>query len=235
MAVTRRAGLNRSTLARWKQGTLPNDPLRFLRLAEVLDIDPLLLFSLETERFSQTCLWLGRLLLAHRVGAGLGSLKFLQAFWTAAGSEWPPPRVSGSRGKVSYRWNLRSFVNEGQFGPEGGNRNFYASVAIRSLRVAGGDGPQVWHFAYRDRVGWSALWHPYGSVALVGETLELYSYAGQKKAVPAPGPIAVETWFGEGDAEFRVASLHPFELDLTRAPPPGHATVRFEMPRVVWS
>lgn len=231
MAVTRRAGLDRSTLTRWrKHGKLPNDPLRFLRLAQALDMDPLLLFALEEATFSETCFRVGKLLFSGRIAAALGSLAFIEGFWQAAGAEWPPHELKSSSGALAYRWHVRDLRHEGQFGPGPAGRNFYASIALDGGRVERRNAPQVWHFAYRDCLPWS-LWRQYGAVALVGDTLELYAFTGLSQRVPAPGPIAAETWFGEGDAEFRVASLHAFEADVTREPLPDRASVRFELPR----
>lgn len=238
MAVTARARLDRSTISRWRrQGKLPDDPLRFLRLAEALDVDPLLLFELEGDRFPDTCRRIGRLLITGRIGRALGSLTFLEDFWRAAGGEWPPKEIRNASGKdfIQYAWVPRGFRHEGQLDGGHEGRNFYASIELESGRVATRSAPQVWHFAYRDPLEWAAAWHPYGSVALVGTRLELYSYAGRVTMVEAPGPIAVETWLGEGDADFRIASLHPFELDLQARTRPGHAAVRFELPRVAWA
>lgn len=234
MAVTRRAGLDRSTLTRWrKHGKLPNDPLRFLRLAQALDLDPLLLFDLDETTFAETCIRVAKLLVTRRLAAALGSLAFIEGFWQAAGGEWPPRELRSSSGTVAYRWHLQQFRHEGQLGTGAAGRNFYASIPLRGPRVERRSGPQVWHFAFRDALPMS-LWIQYGAVALVGDVLELYAFAGRHRRVAAPGPIAAETWFGEGDAEFRIASLHPFTADVIRDPPAGHAAVRFELPRIGW-
>jgi len=48
---------------------------------------------------------------------------------------------------------------------------------------------------------------------------------------PGKSVLHVETWFGEGAAEFSVISLHGFELKMVETIPPGNARVRFEVPR----
>jgi hypothetical protein len=40
----------------------------------------------------------------------------------------------------------------------------------------------------------------------------------------------VETWFGEGAAQFRGASLHEYRLDIAVAETPGIPRVRFALP-----
>jgi len=232
MAVTERAGLNRSTISRWrKQSALPNDPLQFLRLAQVLEIDPLLLFELDEQRFSALCFQVGKLLLSGGLAGALRSLAFVEEFWTCAGESWPPATVVSRSGTVGYDWHTADFVHEGQLGVGPKGRNFYASIPLDGSRIRSRNAPQVWHLAYRDRVGAAALWHPYGSVAMVGDRIELYAYQGRVEVVTASGPFAIQTWFGEGDAEFRIASLHPFRADVMRDAPPDHAVVRFSLPR----
>lgn len=235
--VTRRAGLHRTTLWRWRrQQKLPEDPIRFLRLAQALDVDPLLIFELPPERFPETCRWIGRLLLAGSVRRALGSLTFLEDVWKAAAGDWPPPEIRRPSGTISYRWHLcDEIMHRGQLETDRGSRNVYASIQLDSARLASRSGPQVWHFAYRDPFEWAAAWRPYGSVALVGNRLELYSYTGRVTIVEAPGPIAVETWFGEGDADFRIASLHPFHADARGETAPGRTAVCFELPRAAWA
>jgi hypothetical protein len=233
MALQARSGLNRSTLSRWRtRGALPNDPLHFLGLAQALDIDPFLLFDLQEDRFSETCFQVGALLLSGRLTSALKSLAFVQDYYRHAGGDWPPACLESSSGKLHYRWKVQDFAHEGQLGSGPAARNFYASIVLGGARIDARTGPQVWHFAYRDRMNRAAIWHPYGTVALVGDRLELYAFQGEKVVADAKGPIAVETWFGEGDATFRVASLHSFSADVLRATPPSHSAVRFALPRL---
>ncbi len=232
MAVTAKAGLHRSTLSRWRtRSALPNDPLQFLRLARALDLDPLLLFEVEPVRFPALCVEVGRLLLAGKLGSALRSLGFIEAFWACAGQEWPPESMESPAGKVHLAWHTVDLIHEGQLGEGAAGRNFYASILLDGSRVRTRDAPHVWHFAYRDRVGAAALWHPYGAVALVDGHLELFAYQGHTERRPVEGPIAVESWFGEGDADFRLASLHPFSAEVVRSLPAGCTAVRFSLPR----
>jgi hypothetical protein len=231
MALQARSGLNRSTISRWRKGVLPNDPLHFLELARALDVDPFLLFDLQEAGFGQTCRQVGSLLLAGRLTSALRSLSFIQDYYRQTGAEWPPESLESSSGAFHYRWTTREFVHTGQLGSSREERNFYASVLLRGPRADARAAPQVWHFAYRDRMQGPTLWRPYGTVALVGDRLELYAFHGEKVVADAKGPVAVETWFGEGDAHFRVASLHGFSLDVARTTPPGHSMVRFSLPR----
>ena len=44
-------------------------------------------------------------------------------------------------------------------------------------------------------------------------------------------PVAAETWFGEGAAQFRVACLHDYRLDIAVTAKPGIPRARFALPR----
>lgn len=73
------------------------------------------------------------------------------------------------------------------------------------------------------------MWRPYGSVMRFEGEIMLISEDGdiheQSLAEPAR-EVAVETYFGPGGAEFRVASPHVFDL-VVAAPSTDGSHVRF--------
>jgi len=89
--------------------------------------------------------------------------------------------------------------------------------------------PQVWHFAFKSPLGIFREWRPYGFVEVFEDQISLFHFNGHMQVVPRPrdGRFIVETYFGEGSADFRVASLHPFTLEQLEAPDPRLAVVRF--------
>ncbi len=79
-----------------------------------------------------------------------------------------------------------------------------------------------------------AGWRPYGFVEALGSTIRLFNFSGLvdvAERLPAVRVVFVETWFGEGAAEFRVASLHKFALSIRSGSPALTGQVRFALPR----
>jgi len=77
----------------------------------------------------------------------------------------------------------------------------------------------VWHFAFKAKNPAFDLWTPYGFIEWREDSLALFHYRGHNTMVNVPHrseAFVAETWFGEGPAEFRVASLHDSELSLDR-------------------
>jgi hypothetical protein len=70
----------------------------------------------------------------------------------------------------------------------------------------------------------------YGFVWKNGPELSVFAFNGLSRTVACPAervPIAIETWFGLGAAEFRIASLHPFEAVGPQTAQSERPTVRF--------
>ncbi len=88
---------------------------------------------------------------------------------------------------------------------------------------------QVWHFAWRHKQR-NALWQPYGFVKLSGleaSLFHIYGFQQRVDIVMANTSIYVQTRLGEGDADFRVASLHKFDLRRTDDLPKESKALRF--------
>jgi hypothetical protein len=76
----------------------------------------------------------------------------------------------------------------------------------------------------------AAWWRPYGFVEIAEGIIRLFDYAGLTQTTKLDGQrrFFVETWFGEGAADFRVASLHGFTLNIVAQG--GKPSVRFGLP-----
>ena len=89
--------------------------------------------------------------------------------------------------------------------------------------------PRAYHFAYRRANSLDRMWRPYGTVVRFASKTILASESGdyQEDTTDRSLPETVaETYFGDGAAEFTVASLHPFSGSVT-APSGEHGAVRF--------
>ncbi len=103
-------------------------------------------------------------------------------------------------------------------------RGYYPTFQLTGARDL-----QVWYFAFRDVTVPGLVWRPYGAVRRMFGSAELFSEAGVTAAIlGAPDrPVPVRTFFGAGAAEFRVASLHAFDLDLIDEPTSEEGALTF--------
>jgi hypothetical protein len=210
----------RSTIGRWLTSkTLPKSADTILGLAGALDLDPIALWHVAPGSFHRVSRQIEKLVSGHSFGP-LAPAGFLPAFILPS-VDWPPAEV------VPYfrrKWFLSHFEHTATE-----LRNYFAAIDVRSEHDDSVDLDHIWHFAWRHPS--SALWRPYGFVRLTSSSLRLYSYSGaiETAAVPADmQSFVVETWFGEGPAEFRIASLHPFKCALATTTISKEAsTVRF--------
>ena len=199
-------GVNRSTLNRWLNGALPKTSELTLRLAQALDVDPFALWDLAPDTYPRLCQSLAHALIWRRGSHPHPALTSLKDMIMPA-ERWPPSSVV----KVGARrsWAHRDFLHDRT------QRNTYAAVHLspRARRSR----PLVWHFAYRDTGGLpSPIWHPYGFVKMANTSAWLFTFNGLTGETSGVGDaLRVDTWFGEGAAEFRVASLHEFTLEVS--------------------
>jgi hypothetical protein len=212
---------HRSTILRWlRQETLPRSAHELLSFCGALDLDPFSLWGVAPATFPALC---ARLVKASRAGSWAGLLPALS--FVGPTPEWPPATLA--RDYFHRDWSIREFRH-----PAHERRNYFAPISIDPQAAQNGGIDRVWHFAWRDDID-HALWRPYGFVRLAGADLRLFSFNGltdsQKVDTPGSG-FTVETWFGEGSAAFRVASLHPFGLKLAEADDTNVARVRFGFP-----
>jgi hypothetical protein len=216
---------HRSTILRWvRRETLPRSAHELLAFSAALDLDPFALWGISPATFPALC---ARLVKASRAGSWadlLPALSFLAPF-VGPTADWPPA-------EVAMEYFHRNWVTANCHHPAVERRNYFAAISIEPQGREGPGLDQVWHFAWRDDID-HALWRPYGFVRLTGMELRLFSFNGLSASatIDASRPsFTVETWFGEGAAAFRVASLHRFGLKFNGAVHEAGPVVRFGFP-----
>lgn len=218
--------VNRATIFRWLQnGTAPTPEL-FYALAGTLDVDPLLLLkAAPSTTFASICQAVGDALWSRGQPKDLKKWLFLAPL--AEGTrEWPPQELAA----IYYKreWNCREFTHDPTQ-----RANYYARFEIEVFGPPVDRTPlrnKVWHFAFRDAR--RRNWRPYGCIRGTESHLELYGYGGTVDQAPHPDSgtkFAVETWFGLGKADFRIACLHDFTAKLTQREEECLPMVRFEV------
>lgn len=207
---------HRSTMHRWSTGKVPRTSDDLLRLCGVLDIDPLCLLTLPQ---ADPDLAIEKLMSAYVHGRWQPpALEFLAEF-LGRRSAWPPQGLA--RRYFGRDW----YTAELEHDPARA-ANFYATFRI----AAAGEGPFVYHVAFRHSRLFARRWLQYGFVVRHGLAVRLRHINGHVDTYEAPSLASatlVQTWFGPGSVCFRVASLHPFALTLDPPGPVEGEAVRF--------
>ena len=200
---------HRSTMHRWTQGQMPRTAGDLLRLCGLLDVDPLVLLRLPPSDETGALERLARAYIHGRWQPP--ALEFLHDF-LGRRSVWPPPGLA--REHFGRDWHVHDFSHDPVHGA-----NQYAMVRI--LPPSGAPWPTgkplVWHFAYRHERLFGRRWLQYGVVSRVGRRVTLLHINGHEGASELQSEedvVQVQTWFGPGEAVFRVASLHGFALGV---------------------
>ena len=181
---------------------MPKSGDDLLRLASLLDVDPLCLLTFDRGSVQvaiETALsWAQR----NR----WERFKFFQTFFGRQ-SEWPPKELSTIH--FGRSWNEATFQHDAS-----ARANYYAVVQITPGRGGVSTFPQTFHFAHRHQEQYAGRWLSYGFVVIHGESVRLQHINGQSNSYRAENLLAasVRTVFGPNPAEFKVASLHPFSL-----------------------
>ncbi|MEZ0375290.1 MAG: hypothetical protein ACAI44_39750 [Candidatus Sericytochromatia bacterium] len=231
---------HRKTIFRWarQQDGLPKSPERMLALAQALDVDPFLLLEIDTEVMLRCCAAASWNL---TWGSVHKALAFLNGLLSLTPDDWPPPDLASW---FDGSWYTHEFVHDPGLG-----RNFFRPFTIKPDLFFGPDGkveacrePQAWYLAFRDislksgEVDPKSWWKPFGMLRLEDGQIHLLHFYGLIEAKPLGSDdyrFIFETHFGQGAAEFRVASLHPFDFeptDETLSPLAELPRVRFGYP-----
>jgi len=211
---------NRGTVYRWLDEGLPSRKEDILGFAALLDVDPVALLRIDEDFLRQHY---GRERRLFQLGA-LGRSR-LAAFWAIyiPGGCWPDPSIA--RTLYGRDWTTQEHRHD----PEVVS-NAFACFTFTPKMTDGATAPWVVHFAYRRAGARDGMWRPYGSVMRYGRSVQLISENGDIQERPLDRnavSIPVETHFGPGGAEFRVASLHAFDVVVT-APSNEPNCVRFQ-------
>lgn len=198
--------LDKATVSRWLNGrSLPKDSSKFLRLAALLDVDPFSLLAPESDRPG---LAVDRIINLIRSRTMIpAAFSFMHDFFGRR-KDWPPELETPSR-----PWVIRGFVHDPQR-----QTNVYAKVLLKSESDLIASRPQAFHFAFRHPTYFGGYWLQYGTVFRWRGEATLWHINGHSERISIESltdPTPARTWFGPGPAIFRVASLHPFELEVT--------------------
>jgi hypothetical protein len=210
---------HRATIYRWLQGSLPRRD-ELLRLSGLLDVDPFCLLALPMEdeaaaiRQIHSSFWLNRWEPA--------ALSFLAEFF---GHQhfWPPAQLA--KEYFGRDWHRQEFAHEPKI-----RANFYAQIELRGSIPSDTGVPQVFHFAYQQPGLYGQRWIQYGFVEARGRMVRLVNITGQIERYELDtnsGCSLVETWFGPSPVNFRIASLHPFSIQVRNTEEETKLRVRF--------
>lgn len=214
---------NRATVWRWLNGKSPVAPGFVLALAGAFDLDPCALFEITPKAYASLCRALVRSIGTNHAYPLTHDLQWLASF-VVPREDWPCNDIPSQYFK--RRWTIHSFRHTAKQA-----KNYFQKLSVTAPPRTCGE-PQVWHFAFRDQTPNSLLWIPYGFVERTTQTIGLFHYhaRGHSTRVQIPpdtNTFVVETWFGPGPAEFRVASLHDFKLTLSEQADPMTPCLRF--------
>lgn len=198
---------NRGTVYRWLDEGLPSRKEDILGFAALLDVDPVSLLQIDEEFIRRHY---GRERRLFQLGLfGQSRLAAFWAIYIPSGS-WPDRAIA--RSLFGRDWTTSEYQHDPNL-----VSSVFACFKFDIGSMEERDAPWVVHFAYRRTSARDGLWRPYGSVLRLGRRVMLVSESGdlQERVFDDPvSTIAVETHFGPGPAEFRVASLHKFDLEV---------------------
>lgn len=210
---------DRSTVYRWLERGAPSKRDEIFGLAGVLDVDPVALLDIEGGQVQ------GRFAEERRLfQLGLTHLSPFAPFWSlyTPGPHWPSAEIANTYYGRSW------FVQEFSHDPTK-IVNTYAAVHLLSASREAGLAPKTYHFAYRRTESPDGMWRPYGTVIGYRHEVCLISESGDFQRQPdqrSSRTVVAETYFGQGPADFCLASLHGFEISV-EAPSSEPASVRF--------
>jgi hypothetical protein len=199
---------DRATLYRWLKNGLPAKRDDIFGLFGLLNVDPVACLNLESDDFRNQ-------FVKERYFFLLNSIKHsrLAPLWSLiqANAHWPDQSISYDF--FNRAWFAHEFTHTAS-----AVRNAFVDIKL-STRERKSDMPVpfVYHFAYRKRYAADGLWRPFGCVIHYNTKAILISENGEVKSMNcAPADqLIVQTFFGPGPAEFKVASLHEFKLTVT--------------------
>lgn len=197
----------RPTVYRWLDKGLPSYKEDIFAFAGILDVDPISLMNLDQgaiDRYFQSE--------RPRVSLETLSHRNLTAFWSlyAPGPAWPAAEIA--QNYFGRSWCTHEFQHDHSIAT-----NAYVLVQIRSYLESETVAPRAYHFAYRRTGARDGMWRPYGTIIGYSDEACLVSESGdfqQLTTVRANHCLAIETYFGAGPAEFKVAALHDFDLSI---------------------
>lgn len=224
----RRAGIDKSTLGHWLKGEHYPRPETFLRFCGALDVDFFAVMDASLGRLQEVSFAMGGTVLTNQWSGALASFAFLRGFLLTPG-EWPGEKLleDYNRGRVRpYQWHRWEF----QHRPKMGRHNYYGTFVLKPSVD-----PQVWYFAFQETTTRPWGWLPYGCVRKLGDENLLIHFVlvgESERAAHSDGVdrIAVQTYLSKRRTNYRIASLHPFEVTFSETAPESLPRVCFRQP-----
>lgn len=233
-AVAAATGLSKANLSRWTNAYIPKAS-ELLSLAEQLDVDPMALLDFRPWSMTTVGRRLATQMLTRKnwlqLGRVVSVLPTITRYLLGLDAAFPPDGI--------FDWKLprpwHRFIHEHRARDR---RNLWLRLTLIGTLPAPAP-PQLWHFAWRDRfrdhdIDSQSWWKPYGTVLRQDGRVLLEHHNGMRaSAVGVDRSFVVETWLGGGDADFTIASLHPFHASASFSTAPHDVTlptVRFGDP-----
>jgi hypothetical protein len=199
------AAPDRVTIWRWLKGKkFPRNVDELYGLAGALDADPMALLSMaEDVTWPELCRATREYHWDFRLAPKIARFWFLYEL-IRMGLDWPSSVMAQKYFRRS--WRRKQHLHKACV-----KRNYYGRFLVE---LDEGSRCQVWHFAWRSHA--DKPWRPYGFVRLEPSHVHLCSFEGfeGKASLGRETSFVVETWFGAGDAEFCIASLHKVHCTL---------------------
>jgi hypothetical protein len=195
------------TIYKWLAEGMPKHEDSFFGFFGALDADPIALIDFERSGFSKH---FGRFRQAIMLaGLNVGGFRSLTRLMRPA-LHWPDNQLTELHyGKT---WSTHEFEHDARL-----VISSYVTFRIGSADEEKRDWPRAYHIAYRRKNNADGLWRPFGSIITrQSELILVHENGAVQTARPKTSgfPIEFKTFFGPSAAEFRIASLHPFEASL---------------------
>lgn len=218
---------DRASIYRWLSRGLPNETDTIFGFAAALGVDPLVLVDIENPGFQHLLKLEWFFFLSNMESKGK-----LSAVWPLVrpAVHWPNSLISNDF--YNCHWTTVEFSHSAAH-----VRSIYAQ-----LRISGDPDEReetahrIYYFAYQRRGARDGLWRPYGIVRKRGREAICLGHNGDmweddhgrptRIKVDNGGALDVETFFGPGPCDFKVACLHPFSLEVI-APSKATTALRF--------
>lgn len=215
------------SIYRWLAKGLPNEPDAVFGFAAALGVDPVALIDIESSSFQADLYkeWLKFVvnMQSHGKFSSLWPMVRPGVFW---------PQAAISHDYYDCKWSVCTFRHSADQ-----IANVYAQISI--LGESDEDEAsthRVYYFAYKREGARDGLWRPYGIVRRRGTEAICIAHNGDmghgdedepaRFVIGDDGLIQVETFFGPGPTDFKVACLHPFSVELC-APSRARGSLRF--------
>ncbi|MEQ5787564.1 hypothetical protein J3454_06625 [Erythrobacter sp. NFXS35] len=192
---------------RWIAQGLPKNEETFFGFFGALGVDPLSLLDLERSKFRENFSRYRQAMMLAGIDVG-GFRPLMQLMRPAV--HWPADQTALRHfGRPWFACEFKHDAIEA--------KNVHVTVRLQNEDPDATEVPRVYHIAYRRKSNADGLWRPFGSIISRSyETILVHENGDIQEIRPDRSSDRVEfkTFFGPSPAEFRVASIFDFSLDL---------------------